>query len=122
MALSTNSNLDRAPFVQALVSRAMRLGSSANLEQLIEQAEAQILAGGGEMSYLTSASGSGKTAMQECRMDSAEMFTLATRALDLYRAACHAGGGTPHDGPGVTCTFPDFSGLSGFGAGWLPNP
>ena len=121
VALTTNNNLDRAPFIQALVSRAMRLGSSANIEQLIEQAEAQILAGGGEATFLTSAGGNGKSAMAECRMDAAEMFTLATQALDRYNAAAAAGGGTPHNGPAVSTTYADFSCLSGFGGSWIPN-
>ncbi len=115
MGLSTTAILDRAPFIAALVSRATRLNSSQVIDQLIEQAENKLLAGGGELNFLVSAGGNSKTAMQECRMDASEMLGCAQRARDLYAAAVAAGHGTALDGPAVGTTYADFSGLSGTG-------
>ena len=111
MAISTNVVLNRAAFPQALASRARRLGSDDTIQQLIEKAESKILAGGGQVTFLTTASGNNKSAMQECRIDAAELFTLADEALSLY-LAMHANAG-PGDGAAVSCTYADFSGLSG---------
>ena len=117
MALTQNATVDRAAFPQALASRAKRQGSDAAIQSLMELAEAKILAGGGEVSFLITAGGQGKTATQECRMDAAELFTLADRALDLYTtlmAEAARGGADPRAGEAVSCSYTDFSLVSGF--------
>ena len=96
------------------------MASSSVIDSLVEQAETQLLAGGGELNFLISAGGNSKTGMQECRMDASEMLACAQRASDLYRAAAAAGGGTPIDGPAVSATYADFSCLGGSG-GFLPT-
>ena len=108
MPLTSTSVINRTAFPGALASRAHRLGSDATIQTLIELSEAKILTGGGEVNFLLSGSGNGKTAMQECRMDAAELFTLANDALPLYLALV-AAGGDPGGGAAVCCTYTDFS-------------
>ena len=98
MALTSNAVLNRAAFPQALASRTRRLGSDETIQQLIEQAEAKSLAGGGEVAFLTNASGNGKTAMQECRIDATD------QALSLYAAMVAAG--TSGTGAAVSAPTP----------------
>ena len=65
--------------------------------------------GGGEVVFLLSAGGNGKSGAQECRMDCLELFTACDKALELY--ATLARSGADPNAPGVSCSYPDFSWL-----------
>ena len=120
MPLTSTNLLNRAAFARALASQANRAGSEETIQTILQAAEEKILAGGGEVTFLTTASGGGKTGGQESRMDAAELFTLAEEALAIYRSMTPLDSTDPHAGARINCTYPDFSGLN-LGPCFLPR-
>ena len=112
VAISSNVVIDRGAFPSALAADAYRAGNAQSILDLSALARTRMLAGGGEVAFLANASGNGKSAMQESRMDCIELFTACDKALGIYQALVLAGA-DPLGGAAVSCTYADFSGLSG---------
>ena len=111
VAISSNVVVDRVAFPAALAADSYRTGNPQFILDLLTQARSKLGAGGGEVVFLTNASGGGKSGMQECRMDCIELFTCCDEALGLYQALKLAGG-DPLGGAAVGCTYTDFSQVS----------
>lgn len=87
-------------FVQALAELAETAPGLAQVQTLRDTALAKVLAGGGEVTALTSVTINGKAVTQEIRKDAAELFTEASEALRIV-------GNTA-----VSVSYPDFSFLT----------
>lgn len=75
--------MTREDFTQFLVADIQATGDDTFVQTLLTSARAKILAGGGEISPLTTAGLNGKTFGRSLRMDAAEVATACREALDI---------------------------------------
>ena len=111
MAISSSVVLDRAAFAEELAIDAHRTGSATFIQGLLDAAKAKQSGGGGEIVFLTAATGNNKSGTRELRMDCVELFTLASKALTRY-AQLVASGYSAAEMVEVPCTFASFGNLS----------
>jgi len=93
--------MTREDFTQFLVADIQATGNNDFVEALLASARAKILAGGGEISPITTAALNGKTFGRTLRMDAAEVAAACREALSIAA------------GDAVVTSTLDFSGLNG---------